>query len=410
LRFEPIHPAPAAGRDLPLEGLRGFAALMVFYAHLSAPTTRLDPGYAPSPFWWRFEFATGAVLLFFVLSGYVIGLTNQRQATTPAIRDFWRRRFWRLFPINALAVGLAWVALPATAPGTLLGNLLFLQNSQPILGLRVPLLAANPNLWSLHYEVVYYLLFPVVWSLRPRVAVLLTGLVALAALRFGSPDLALPANLAAGACFWLAGLWLAWCSGPAGDETPGRAWPSALLLFFVTCKLQVAEIFAQRAGLSFAWAPEVNLWHLDLLPAAVLLVAAVAGRPTPGGRLWVMLAAALPGVRIVWQMCSQHGWPLPDTRLYAACWLAALALLPWRPSRQTWSWLAPVGAFSYGLYAMAAPTQVWMQRQTWLPAGSVQSYLLRLGLVVAAALSLAWLAEAKLQPVIVSRIRRRSPA
>lgn len=410
MRFEPKHSAPPAGRDLALEGLRGFAALMVFYAHLSAPMTRLDPGYAPSPFWWRFEFATGAVLLFFVLSGYVIGLTNQRPASAPAVRDFWRRRFWRLFPINALAVGLAWVALPATAPGTLLGNLLFLQNSQPLFGLRVPLLAANPNLWSLHYEVIYYLLFPVVWSLRPRVALLLSGLLALAALRLGLPGLALLANLAAGACFWLAGLWLAWCSGPAGDRGVGRAWPSALLLFFVTCKLHVAEIFAQRAGLAFPWAPEVNLWHLDLLPAAILLVAAVAGRSAPGGRLCVTLAVAIPGVRIVWQMGSQRGWPLPDTRLYAACWLIALVLLSWRPSRQPWSWLAPVGAFSYGLYAMAAPTQVWMQRQDWLPAGSVQSYLLRLVLVAAIAGLFAWLAETKLQPAIVARFRPRPPA
>lgn len=383
---------------------------MVFYAHLTAPANRLDPGYAPSPFWWRFEFATGAVLLFFVLSGYVIGLTNQRPASGPAVRNFWARRLWRLFPINALAVGLAWIALPATAPGTVLGNLLFLQNSQPFLGLRVPLLEANPNLWSLHYEVIYYLLFPVVWSLRPRVAILLTGLLALAALRLGLPGLALVANLAAGACFWLAGLWLAWCARPVDDRTAGSAWPSALLLFFVTCKLHVAELFAQRLGLNFPWAPEVNLWHLDLVPAAILLVAAVAGRSLPGGKICVALAVTIPGVRIVWQMASQHGWPLPDSQLYAACWLLALALLPWRPSRQSWSRLAWVGAFSYGLYAMAAPTQVWMQRQDWLPAGSAPSYWLRLVLVAAFAGLLAWLAETKLQPAITARFRHRSPA
>ena len=381
---------------------------MVFYAHLTAPATKLDSGYAPSPLWWRFEFATGAVLLFFVLSGYVIGLTNRLPASATVVRDFWRRRFWRLFPINALAVGLAWFALPSAAPGTLLGNLLFLQDSQSFFGLRVPLLEANPNLWSLHYEVVYYLLFPVVWSLRPRVAYVVSGLLALAALRLGAPGLALLANLAAGAYFWLAGLWLAWCSDPADAGIAGHAWPTALLLFFITCKLHVAEIFAQRAGLGFAWAPEVNLWHLDLLPAAVLLVAAVAGRSPPGHRLCLAIAVAIPGARIIWQMWSQRGWPLEDTRLYAVFWLIALVLLAWRPSRKPWSWLAPVGAFSYGLYAMAAPTQVWMKHQDWLPTGSVPSYLLRLILVVSIAVLFAWLAETKLQPAIVARLRRRS--
>ncbi len=394
------------GRDLALEGLRGFAALMVFYAHLTAPATKLDPGYAPSPYWWRFEFATGAVLLFFVLSGYVIGLTNRGPASAPGVRDFWRRRFWRLFPINAMAVALAWIALPNTAPDRLLGNLFFLQDSQLLLGFRIPLLDANPNLWSLHYEVIYYLLFPVIWSLRPRVAVVMSGLLVLAALRLGVPSVALPANLAAGACFWLAGLWLAWRADRAGTHPADRAWPSALLLFFVTCKLQVAATIAGRLGLAFTWVPEVNLWHLDLAPAAILLVAMIAGRSPPGRGLALVLAAAIPGSRIIWQMWSQGGWPLEDIRLYAFGWLVALALLPWHPSRQAWSRLAPLGAFSYGLYALAAPTQVWMQRQAWVPAGSVPSYLLRLVAVVLSAGFLAWLAETKVQPALVALLRR----
>ena len=398
------------GRDLALEGLRGFACLMVLYAHLTAPVTKLDPAYAPGPIWWRFEFATGAVLLFFVLSGYVIGLTNRRPATAPLVRNFWRRRFWRLFPVNALAVAMAWIAQPATDAKSLLGNLFFLQNSQPLFGHRVPLLEANPNLWSLHYEMIYYLLFPLVWSLRPRVAVLFSALLLVAAVRLGAPATALVANLAAGACFWLAGLWLAWCSRAATSHTVECAWPSALVLFFVACKLHVAEVFAQRVGLSFAWAPEVNVWYLDCLPAAILLVAAIAGRAAPWHRLCLYAAVAIPGIRVVWQMVSQRGLPLADTRLYAGAWLVAIALIWWRPSRLSWSWLAPVGAISYGLYAMAAPTQFWLRRQDWVPSGTMMTYLLRLGLVLIIAGLLAWLAESKLQPILASRRRARPAA
>ena len=406
MRLEPKFPDPHAGRDVALEGLRGFAALVVFYAHLTAPFPKVDPVYAPSPQWWRFEFAAGAVLLFFVLSGYVIGLTNLHPATAPLVRAFWWRRFWRLFPINALAVGLAWLALPGTPAKALWGNLLFLQNSQPLLGLQVPLLETNPNLWSLHYEMIYYLLFPIVWSLRPRSAVLVSGLLVAAGLRLGLPGVAVLSNLAAGALFWLAGLWLAWREKPDDATRRPAPWPSALLLFVVTCKLHVAVTFAQRLGLNFVWSPQVNLWDLDLLPVAILLVASVAGRSVPFPRFCPSLAIGIPALRIGWQMCSQHGWPLPDSQLYAAGWLLAVLLWPWRPDRSAWRLLAPVGAISYALYALAAPLQYCIHDLQWLPSGTVQSYVLRLVVTIIVAFICAWLAEAKLQPLIVSRVRR----
>jgi len=406
LRLEPKFTDPHAVRDVALEGLRGFAALVVFYAHLTAPFPKVDPVYAPSSQWWRFEFAAGAVLLFFVLSGYVIGLTNLRPATAPLVRAFCWRRFWRLFPINVLAVGLAWLALPGTPAKALWGNLLFLQNSQPLLGLQVPLLETNPNLWSLHYEMIYYLLFPIVWSLRPRSAFLVSGLLVAAGLRLGLPGVAVLSNLAAGALFWLAGLWLAWREKPDSAMRRPAPWPSALLLFVVTCKLHVAVTFAQRLGLNFVWAPQVNLWDLDLLPVAILLVASVAGRSVPFPRFCQSLAIGIPALRIGWQMYSQRGWPLPDSQLYAAGWLLAVALWPWRPNRSSWRLLAPVGAISYALYALAAPLQYCIHDLQWLPSGTIQSYVLRLIVTIIVAFVCAWLAEAKLQPLIVSRVRR----
>jgi peptidoglycan/LPS O-acetylase OafA/YrhL len=86
VRFEPDQPLAPSIRDLPLEGLRGFAALMVLYTHVSVPLPRLDPVYAPSPIWWRVQVGVGAVMLFFVLSGCVMGLGN-RQAATYYLRD-----------------------------------------------------------------------------------------------------------------------------------------------------------------------------------------------------------------------------------------------------------------------------------------------------------------------------------
>ena len=64
--------------DFKLEGLRGLAALTVVLGHTIVIKQTLDPHYQPTGV---FSFqAPGhlSVLIFFILSGYVIGLTNQR--------------------------------------------------------------------------------------------------------------------------------------------------------------------------------------------------------------------------------------------------------------------------------------------------------------------------------------------
>jgi peptidoglycan/LPS O-acetylase OafA/YrhL len=77
-----LKPAP---HDQAVEGLRALAALAVIYAHFTSPGPRLDPVYAPSEIFWRFELALPAVMIFFLLSGYVIGITTApRPAVNPS--------------------------------------------------------------------------------------------------------------------------------------------------------------------------------------------------------------------------------------------------------------------------------------------------------------------------------------
>ena len=85
--LQPLRPPPAppaAERDLALEGLRGMCAVLVFYAHLFLPNRVLDPRWTPSPRFEWFDLGYAAVLMFFVLSGYVIGLVTTQPASAPA--------------------------------------------------------------------------------------------------------------------------------------------------------------------------------------------------------------------------------------------------------------------------------------------------------------------------------------
>src|SRR5258706_10143034 len=127
-------------RDLAIEGLRGIAALVVLYHHLLLGSIG---GWSPPPWLtWPVE-ASAAVLIFFVLSGYVIRLTNQGVATGASVRDYGWRRIVRLVPINTMAVLLACAAATSWDVGTAATHLLFLENYADYAGVWIPVVYTN---------------------------------------------------------------------------------------------------------------------------------------------------------------------------------------------------------------------------------------------------------------------------
>lgn len=226
----PEFPEPVE-RDFALEGLRGSCALLVFVAHLLLPLRVLDPAWTPSERFGWFNLGYPAVLMFFVLSGYVIGMVTSRPASPAAVRHYLWHRAARLLPLNTLAVLLCWLLLVHPGTRTVLGNLAFLQNYDPYPGLGdVPVLANNPNLWSLNYEAVYYLGFIALWIWAPPAAAVLGGLaLVVCAHAFGLPVSRVFARYACGAFFWLAGLMVAWTSARPLASPRSSNWPAAAL-------------------------------------------------------------------------------------------------------------------------------------------------------------------------------------
>jgi|TARA_R100000501_G_scaffold12618_1_gene23251 peptidoglycan/LPS O-acetylase OafA/YrhL len=198
------------GLSVSLDIIRFLAALVVCVGHASGGW--LTGGY----FWQAGIYLHAAVMIFFVLSGYVVAATTQRARGGSA---YSAARISRLLSvvIPALAVtalldsiGL-WAnaefylvtAPQATGGGTdlttapawrYLINLLHIQEFWTVSGPRTP--GSNGPFWSLSYEAAYYAMFGMLVFLRPKLAWAGIALLLLAA----GPRIALLAPI------WFAGV------------------------------------------------------------------------------------------------------------------------------------------------------------------------------------------------------------
>lgn len=163
-----------------LNAARAVSALYVVAHHVLAAVD------APKPLDIAFSFGQEAVLVFFLLSGFLIFANEQARALRP--RGYYLRRLRRIYPpilaamclsTAAWALGLipsapTWPSMTATLFSV--QDISFLKPgviSDPYLG--------NSPLWSLSYEIAFYALFPPVmmaWRRSNRYTRHAVGLVA----------------------------------------------------------------------------------------------------------------------------------------------------------------------------------------------------------------------------------------
>jgi peptidoglycan/LPS O-acetylase OafA/YrhL len=137
-----------------LDALRGIAALCVVFDHLTYSV--FQPVRAAVYGW--FDPGQYGVFVFFLVSGYIIPASLERRGS---IRSFWVGRLFRLYPLYLFAVA-AMILLWATGIGTLAG-----MNSDAVTDSFADVFMLQsvlwsptlPNVvWSLAYEMVFYLL------------------------------------------------------------------------------------------------------------------------------------------------------------------------------------------------------------------------------------------------------------
>lgn len=405
VQLTPVVANRLTSRDLPIEGLRGLAAAAVFFGHVQI--FPLDPAWSPPRSLLWLETGQAAVLMFFILSGYVIGLTNAQPFSAARASGYLRRRGVRLIPINTLAVGLALLVGGWIGTRPVAGNLAFLQNNLGYFGLASPTLASNPNLWSLNYEVVCYLCFLAIWRWRPRLDHLLIVLTSVTLLMWWLPGA--PRFLGAyagGLVFWFAGLALAWLVPTArpNGEVPRGPWPSALLIALVTWKMACLGSVLDRLGLDTDRGNWINPDLLEFLPVSLWLVALAGGRENRITRLLPWLAVGWLSINFIWRIARGLLAVSPHDQFYLSLFLVGVALLAWRPSLAWLAAAAPFGGISFGFYAFAFPIQRFTAELLPAYSGHVFSYCVRLVFCTLTTCLLAWCAEHQLQPWIKQRL------
>jgi peptidoglycan/LPS O-acetylase OafA/YrhL len=295
-----------------LDALRGMAALTVAWHHLTVTFPFLMAGRERSMLPAVGAFISSqnveAVLLFFVLSGLSIRLSvRELDMRDPGhVRTYLLRRARRIVPLYLVALGVSGLVGLTLAPAspsslsawTLTGNLLYLQTSADAHGNWFEPFAQNDPLWSLSYEVSYYLAFPLVARLGDRRARLLVAGVATVAGMVMLQILPNPiASFAASFFVWYLGV-------------------------------ELAEVLLTQST-SVPW------WSFSLLALLVLGVL--------GWRDSATLSALLTGLAFfhagyLLTRAGQRGWRLPP-----GTERALIGPLAW------------VGSFSYGLYLLHYP-------------------------------------------------------
>ena len=177
------------GRNTAMEGLRGYAVLLVVFihavGHVLVAHRHVNVFDAESqPFWTlaRLHSASDAMLLalmqghyavdlFFLLSAFLITRIVVKQQAHFSYRRYLTKRFLRIYPpffvslLVCMGVQILWLQTMPYSTRTFLKNLLFLHGC-PIIGYRVA--AYNFPTWSLFYEFSFYLVFPMLFMLLGR--------------------------------------------------------------------------------------------------------------------------------------------------------------------------------------------------------------------------------------------------
>lgn len=212
-----------------IDGLRGFAALVVAVGHTLG---MVGPDHTAVPIWkaefghllmWPWLFGEQMVWLFILLSGFALYWSEESRiiykGQASPLGVYVRRRLWRILPTYYLSfglgllvvVGLGWLLIepspslrsyaPVDADG-IISHLFFVHNFSDGWIHQV-----NPPLWSIAVEMQLYLLFPLLFILRKRLTIF--GAAALIVVGVTAAGLFLPSRAFALVEWFVAGAVLA---------------------------------------------------------------------------------------------------------------------------------------------------------------------------------------------------------
>ncbi|UYZ61365.1 acyltransferase family protein [Hymenobacter weizhouensis] len=397
-----------------LEALRAVAALVVVWHHAIIHEFQLDPAYKPNGIAGFNPPGHFSVLIFFVLSGYVISLAHKKALTWATVGTYLRKRFTRIYPIYVLSLsGALIVAGFAYSLYTVIAHLLF---GQMVLA---PLISENNPLWSLQYEIFFYLLFVPLSMLRvqPIMVAIVTTLLSFVALYLGTKGIGGSTySYLIGFSFWALG----WSFGSLRNT---RAVNYTLLLstiFFllaIDARFNVLQIIYNRLlkfatsdstlGIDLVYWPEAFIYHVDFasLPFAAFIILQFIGYDHKNWKWISLLFQILPAYTLVYIARHYSEGSTVTAIMPAIFYLLSTFLFFIRTEaiERVSKWiivrLIPLGGISYGLYVIHFPILSAFHR-IHLFSGNGYTFAARFVFYVLMSLSVAYWLEKQFQPWI----------
>jgi peptidoglycan/LPS O-acetylase OafA/YrhL len=405
-----------------LEILRGAAALMVVIHHAISLDNYIDPHYNPTIMKSFEPPGHFAVLIFFVLSGYVIGLSNPEALSRDRIVPYLKRRFIRLYPIYFVALTFALItATRHYSVGSMLVNYGIMQNTFG------NIVFENVPIWTLNYEVIYYLLFiPFSYlKVRPINVVFVSLMVAIINYiiypRFNAPIIT---SYGYGFAFWATG----WCLAyyfKAKEVTFDYAkllsglflilgqrvlsFPLYLMDKFIFSKLHTNLSFPERVPI---FAKEITVGDLSHIGYCILLVVLFADIKFKYKKAFITILHLMP-LALIAQMAIHYKDTIRDgPKLFAIlCYIVSMALyylpsaLMERGSKDLLVKLYKFGAISYGIYIIHFPI-VMLFREVPYFSGSSVTYAIRFMIYPVLAIMAGYWLDRRFQPVIGGYLKK----
>ncbi|MCR6638050.1 MAG: acyltransferase [Sporocytophaga sp.] len=395
-----------------LEGLRGLAALFVILYHVIVlDRFPLDPAFKPSGIWGYSAPGHSSVLVFFMLSGLVIGISTKDQLKGPKISTYVKKRFIRIYPIYLFAILLSIFFVSKIDWEQVRYHLFFL---------HVPFKAVfnnNGSLWSLNYEIFYYTLFIGFSYFKIEAKWIISLLVFFISLSFLFAksiflhDLILGYSI--GLLFWIIGYYI------SQMERKDETYPSnhLLALIFLWMSLEFfntfspiyasyLEDFKKNVYLFFRI---VNYSDLFFLPFCFILLVIACNKNVKYYKYLLILVFILPLPVFIHKtfvnpiVFTNRAFFFPSL-FYV---LSIIILFGKQIKFKVPEFLNWFGGISYAAYAIHVPILALFKEFDIL-SGSLLTYIIRLILFLSLVLGISYVLEKKMQPYVKRLLMRSS--
>jgi peptidoglycan/LPS O-acetylase OafA/YrhL len=400
-----------------LEALRGFAALIVVIHHSILHVYSLDPSYTLygplGKSWMNPLPGHSSVLLFFVLSGYVIGLTNKKPLTKHSIISYLKKRFIRLYPIYVISLLFTLlIAANHYSVSTIVGHLLFLQNA------AVPYIFENNPLWSLNNEILYYILFIPISCFRLNIKVVTAVSVGIGILAGTVAKSPLLSSYCFGFVFWLSGLLIAQADGFTKKYSSIWLLSAWLVMFLGYETLNPLNLISLLMETKLGWffykheGGSILFADLFQLPFCLYVFLVFINRSFKYSLL-ASLGLIISTVAYYIYLINRYG-PLAPTiipfhmpMVFFAIGTLLFIIASLRAELR-YQYVMPniflkLGAISYGLYVIHFPVSICISRITFF-SGSMLTFFTRLVIEISLTSLIGYILELKIQPIFKQKL------